>query len=233
MSCGSCQQPGADNWNTDHKDTLSCNRNNCRCGNEEACMYYNRSDGKVGHYNYVAVQGAGDPEDPRYSCMNKAFDFYNDSGMYGDHAIGNLGTYTQAYGESNNKGLYGLVNYDDSKCTEHEFGKRDMCDKCNADDPNFYRDRSGNDKNLVFGLPDYLNGDANFGVGLHANGYGFDVNLQRWLLLVVVIALLWYMKNKGQLPNTVNNVLNKTLLGYSVMNLLIAVAIVYFVTFFF
>jgi hypothetical protein len=196
-------------------------------------MYYNRSDGQAGHYNYVAVQGAGASGDSRYSCMNKAFDYYNDSNMYGDHALGGLGTYAQAYGEANNEGLYGLVNYNDGKCSEHHLGQRDMCDKCDADSPNFYRDRSGNGDDLMFGLPDYIDGDASFGMGLHANGYGFDVSMQRWLLLVVVVALLWYMKGKGQLPGAVSSTLNKTFLGYSVMNLLIAVAVVYFATFFF
>jgi hypothetical protein len=152
--------------------------------------------------------------------------------MYGDHALGGLGTYAESYGEANNNGLYGLVKYDDKNCSEHSIGQRDMCDGCGADSPNFYRDRSGNDE-LVGGLPDYLDGDASFGMGLHANGMGFDVSMQRWLLLVVVVALLWYMKGKGQLPSAVSSTLNKNVFGYSVMNLLIAVAVVYFVTFFF
>ena len=152
--------------------------------------------------------------------------------MYGDHALGGLGTYAQAYGEANNEGLYGLVNYNDKQCSEHEFGKRDMCDKCGTDSPNYYRDRSGNG-DLPFGIPDYIDGDANFGLGLHAGGFGFDIGMQRWLLLVVVVALLWYMKGKGQLPGVVSTTLGKSVFGFTIMNLLIAVAVVYFVTFFF
>lgn len=232
MSCGSCQPY---DFNTDHKGTLSCNRNNCRCGSPEACMYYNRSDQGASHYNYVAVQGAGDPQDPRYRCTYKAYDYYNDKGMYGDHALGGLGTYTQAYGEANQEGLYGLVNY--TGCSQNSIGKRDMCDDCGMDSPDFSRDVSimEGDKGseLPFGLPDYIDGDAEFGMGMHAGGFGFDVNLQRWLLLVVVVALLYYTKQNRMLPSNVTGVLNSTVLGYTVMKLLIAIAAVYAASFFF
>lgn len=225
MSCGGNQQPY--DFNTDHAGTLSCNRNNCRCGNEQACMYYNRSDQGASHYNYVAVQGSGDPQDPRYKCAYKAYDFYNDQGMYADHALGGLGTYAQAYGEANQKGLYGDVNYEG--CSEHEFGKRDMCDSCGKDHPDF----AGKASELPFGLPDYIDGDAQFEVGMHAGGVGFDVNVQRWLLLVVVVALLYWMKGRGMLPGMVTKGLNVDVMGYSVMNMLIAVAVLYFGSFFF
>lgn len=226
MSCGSCRQEPI-GCNTDKEGTLSCNRNNNRCGDETACMYYNRTDGKMAHYNYVAVQGAGDPDDPRYRCAYKAYDYYNDQGMYGDHALGCLGTYSSDYGQANRAGLYGEVDY--SKCNEHGCGKRDMCDDCGKDYPNFAR----HEGKLPFGIPDYLDGDEEVDLGLHLGGYGFDLGMQRWLLLVVVVALLWYMKKEGQLPGMLNQLLSKTFVGYSVMNMLIAVAVIYFVSFFF
>lgn len=234
MSCGSCQQPY--NFNTDHAGTASCNRNNCRCGNEEACMYYNRSDGRAGHYNYTAVQGAGDPDDPRYGCSSKAYDYYNATEMYGDHALGGLGTYAQAYGEANQEGLYGHVKYNDSKCSEHKYGQRDMCDGCGSDHPDFSRGAemsNGDGGELPFGIPDYLDGDANFEMGMHANGLGFDFNMQRWLLLVVVVTLLWYMKGSRQLPSGITRTLSTRFMGFSVMNGLVAVAVVYAAAFFF
>lgn len=241
MSCGSgnCEIPY--NFNTDHPGVLSCNRNNCRCGGDGTgvCMYYNRPDGAKAHYNYFAVQGSGDPNDPKYRCTNKAFDFYNDEGMYGDHALGGLGTYTQAYGEHNQSGLYGTVKYDDKNCSEHPIGQLDMCDECDKDHPDFY---SGShlgccgDKDEVDGLmsiPDLIDGDQDFDLGLTLGDYYFGVEMQRWLLLVVVVAMLWWMRSRRMLPRTLSSALGTRVLGFTVMNGLIALAVLYFGAFFF
>lgn len=74
-------------FTTDPSDVASCDRNNCRCGDSQNCMYYN-SPGASGksHYNYVAVQGTGDPSSPYYSCANRAADHFNEEQMYADHA---------------------------------------------------------------------------------------------------------------------------------------------------
>ena len=100
--------------NTDFPDVLPCNRNNCRCGNDNNCMYYNGSQN--GHYNYVAVQGTGDKESPFYKCPSVAYDTFNKEGVYDDQVLGggpgepHLGAYNDLdpYGGVNDpKGWYG------------------------------------------------------------------------------------------------------------------------------
>jgi hypothetical protein len=85
-------------------------------------MYYNSAGPGQSHYNYVAVQGAGEPSDPAYRCASKAYDYFNARYMYGDHAVGGLGTYAELAGANTQAGT---VNYVD----ESAYGKRDMCDK--------------------------------------------------------------------------------------------------------
>ena len=119
-------------FHTDPADVAPCNRNNCRCGDNQNCMYYNSAGPGQSHYNYVAVQGAGAPESPLYRCNYKAYDYYNDADMYDDHAIGCLGGYNET-----NEGLHGQVDFDDANCSECLYGKRDMCDDCHMDKPDF------------------------------------------------------------------------------------------------
>jgi hypothetical protein len=93
---------------TDRPEVLPFNRNNCRGGSDENCMYYNEP-GKA-HYNYTAIQGTGDHDSSYYKSNFVAQDTYNDEQLYEDHAIGTLGGYndTHAYGDINNKkGFYG------------------------------------------------------------------------------------------------------------------------------
>lgn len=95
---------------TDPEGVLPFNRNNCRGGDEENCMYYNSNDGA--HFNYTAVQGTGDPQSPYASCSNMAMNTFNDKQVYGDAAIGGLGGYENSdpYGEINEqKGFYGQM----------------------------------------------------------------------------------------------------------------------------
>ena len=97
--------------NTDRPEVLPCNRNNCRCGNDKNCMYYNNPD--AAHYNYTAVHGTGDNQSPHYQCRNAAYDKFNEEGVYGDHAINGLGGYNDMhpYGEIDKpKGWYGPVD---------------------------------------------------------------------------------------------------------------------------
>jgi hypothetical protein len=98
--------------NTDNADTLPCNRNNCKCGNDNNCMYYNGSQN--GHYNYVAVQGTGDRDSPHYKCPSAAYDSFNREGVYDDQVLNagdvQLGAYNDLdpYGGVNDpKGWYG------------------------------------------------------------------------------------------------------------------------------
>ena len=96
---------------TDNPDVLPCNRNNCRCGDSENCMYYNSPD--YSHYNYVAVQGTGDPESPFYKCNYLAYDTFNQEQLYGDHAINGLGGYNDTHpygGVDDPKGWYGPMD---------------------------------------------------------------------------------------------------------------------------
>lgn len=109
-------------FNTDFPDVAPCNRNNCRCGDNTNCMYYNSAGPGQSHYNYVAVQGAGAPTDPAYRCASKAYDYFNAYHMYGDHARGGLGSYSEVEGKAQQAGT---VNFAD----ETQYGKRDMCDK--------------------------------------------------------------------------------------------------------
>lgn len=97
--------------NTDRPEVLPCNRNNCRCGNDENCMYYNNADNA--HYNYTAVHGTGDSSSPFYRCTTMAQDSLNQEMVYGDHAINGLGGYNNMspYGEVNDpKGWYGPMD---------------------------------------------------------------------------------------------------------------------------
>lgn len=128
MSC-------AADFHTDFPNVAPMNRNNCRGGDTSNCMYYNSAGPGQSHYNYVAVQGAGAPDSPLYKCASKASDYYNENNMYGDHALGGLGTYVEDYGEQN---LAGQVEFRDEECSECVYGKRDMCDKCHLDQPDFY-----------------------------------------------------------------------------------------------
>lgn len=200
MSCSSCQIPY--DFNTDYPQVPSCDRNNCRCSSSKNCMYYN--DGVKSHSNYVAVQGTGSVENAEYSCMNKAFDYYNDQNMYADHALGGLGAYGTEAGDQ-----YGPVDY--SGCNEHSIGQRDMCDTCGLDEPDFY----GNDTGAFPG--DQLYQDVNLGVQLGPYGVGVDV--QQWVLIIGAIMLLKYMNSKGLLPKFLKDILNTTVMGYSMLDL--------------
>lgn len=86
-------------------DLTPCDRNSCRCGSSQNCMYYN--DNEYGHHHYVAAQGTA-----MSNCAGKSYDKFNDTGVYGDHAIGNLGGANQLdpYGDINpGLGEYGQV----------------------------------------------------------------------------------------------------------------------------
>lgn len=169
-------------------------------------MYYN--DGVKSHYNYVAVQGTGSIENPEYSCANKSYDYLNEHNMYGDHALGGLGAYGTEDGEQ-----YGLVNYNDHACSEYGIGQRDMCDHCDLDQPNFYGDEAG----IMTGMADALYDDVN--VGLKVGQYGLGVEVQRWLLWLGIIALLWFMNKNGLLPKFLKDILNTQVMGYSLLSL--------------
>lgn len=80
-------------FHTDSPSVPSCDRNNCRCGDNTNCMYYNSAGPGQAHYNYVAVQGAGDPQSPYYGCMRKSMDIFNAERLYGDHAGAVVGGY--------------------------------------------------------------------------------------------------------------------------------------------
>lgn len=198
MSCSSCQIPY--DFNTDHPSVPSCDRNNCRCGSSKNCMYYN--DGVKSHYNYVAVQGTGSIENPEYSCTNKAYDYYNANDMYADHALGGLGAYGTEDGEQ-----YETVDY--NGCSECSIGKRDMCDTCDYDQPNFYGDESG----CVADHPLYDEVE----MGVQLGGYGLGVDVQKWLLYVGVIALLWYTNKNNMLPKFLKDILNTKVMGYTLL----------------
>lgn len=205
MSCQSCQIPT--DFHTDHPSVPSCDRNNCRCGSSRNCMYYN--DGDKSHYNYVAVQGAGSMENPQYSCTNKAYDYYNATDMYGDHALGGLGAYGTEDGD-----IHGEVNYNDSKCSEYGIGQRDMCDSCDLDQPDFY----GNEEHAMHVGPEHpLYQDVN--VGFNVAGYGLGVEVQRWLLWLGIIGLLYLLNQRGMLPKFARDILSTRVLSTNLLML--------------
>lgn len=168
-------------------------------------MYYN--DGDKSHYNYVAVQGSGSVENPEYSRANKAYDYYNNAGYYEDHAIGNLGAYGTEDGE-----IHGSVNYNDSKCSEYGIGKRDMTDKCDLDQPDFYGNENGA---FPVGPGHPLYNDVN--IGLNVGGYGFGVEVQRWLLCLGIMAMLYFLNKRGMLPRFAKDILNTKLFGTNLL----------------
>lgn len=88
---------------TDLPEVLPFNRNNCRGGNQENCMYYNTADGA--HYNYTAVQGTGDQQSSYYAPNNVAFDIFNAEHSYADHAMGAMGGY-------NDQDVHGSIDFD-------------------------------------------------------------------------------------------------------------------------
>ena len=187
-------------------------------------MYYN--DGDKSHYNYVAVQGAGDPEDPRYRCTYKSYDYYNDNEMYGDHALGGMGTKNDVYG--NFGGDAGKVHFNDRKCSEFPIGQRDMCDECDMDQPDFYRDTA-----VPLEMPgqEFLEND--FDLGLRVGDYYLGVEMQRWLLLAALVAMLWYTNKRGMLPKVVGDALKRKVAGFTVMNIVVGVVLLYLARFFF
>jgi len=205
MSCQSCQVPY--DFNTDFPEVPSCDRNNCRCGSSKNCMYYN--DGVKSHYNYVAVQGTGSIENAEYSCANKAFDYLNNAGLYGDHALGGLGAYGTEDGD-----LYGTVDYNNSNCSEHGIGKRDMCDKCELDQPDFYGEEDG-----AFPLPPNHPLAKELSVGFNVAGYGFDVEVQRWLLWLGIIGLVYFMNKNSMLPRFLKDIVDTRVFGTNILML--------------
>ncbi len=108
-------------FQTDPSHVAPCNRNNCRCGDDNNCMYYNSAGPGQGHYNVTAVQGAGSPDSAAYQCSSKAYDYYNARTMYADHALSGMGTYAEEQGANQQAGSVDFRN--------EQHGKRDMCDK--------------------------------------------------------------------------------------------------------
>lgn len=205
---------------TDMPGTPSCDMNNCRCGSSKNCMYYN--DGVKGHYNYVAVQGEGSVENPEYRCANKAADYYNAMGMYGDHARGGLGAY-------NDENTNGEVDYSN----ECALGKRDMCSnqsskqRCPLDNPDFYG--YTDDKMLVD--PESLYDDVD--VGFNVGGYGLNIELRRWLLIFVFLAVLYQADKRNMLPTMVSGLINTKVMGHTALMMVGYVVLAYLVFRFF
>lgn len=111
------------NFMTDPSNIPSMNRNNCRGGDSDNCMYYNSAGPGQSHYNYFAVQGEGDPSSKDYSCASKAFDYYNAQNYYGnDQTKNSISGYVEDYGEMN---LAGPVSF--KGCA---FGDRNLCKGC-------------------------------------------------------------------------------------------------------
>lgn len=167
MSCGA-------DFHTDCPDVPPCNRNNCRCGDEKNCMYYNSAGPGQSHYNWAAVQGAGHPGDARYKCHTKAFDHLNAAGYYGDHALGGMGSYSETTGFADKAGS---VCYNDRKCSEYQYGQRDMCDDCHLDKPNFAAGGV---------MPRLFDGAASF----------LGIDKQYWLLIAAVAAFWAWKQGK-------------------------------------
>lgn len=213
MSCQSQQQlQQYDNMITDDPSVPSCDRNNCRCGSSQNCMYYN--DGIKSHYNYTAVQGTGSIENSEYSCVNKAFDHYNKHNMYDDHALGGLGTYGTEDGD-----IHGQVNYDDQNCSEFNIGQRDMCDKCDLDQPDFcgHQNEEGRIAKLFGQGEDILFDEVD--VGFNVGKYNIGVEVQRWLLWIAIIALLSVLNKRGMLPKFAKDILNTKVAGMSLLRI--------------
>ena len=188
--------------NTDNPEVLSCNRNNCRCGNDKNCMYYNDSDSA--HYNYTAVQGTGDKQSPYYKCPSMAFDAFNQEEVYGDHAINGLGGYNDLHPYdkvTDPKGWYGPapLSYPNKPTCgghtnpgantapdNHEYDKWDKYHKYHA----YHKvDNTGKPKLHVDGPQVTLAYDS------------MQMNLTFWFMIAAAGVGLWYLRNTGALTN--------------------------------
>ena len=181
-------------FHTDRPEVAPCDRNNCRCGDNTNCMYYNSAGPGQSHYNYTAVQGAGDPSSPMYRCSSKAMDYYNRGEMYGDHAMGGMGGYNEEQGAS----LQGTINFNDKACSEHSIGKRDMCDQCHVDRPSYVHRRGLMDRGMqstVLGLPLWV-WLAIAAVGMFAAARAGKLNLsdrKTQIFIAVAFAVVWLL----------------------------------------
>jgi len=139
--------------------------------------------------------------------QDKAFYCLNDQNYYGDHALGGLGAYGTEDGD-----LYGTVNYNDSKCSEYGIGQLDMCDSCDLDQPHFYGNEDGAWP-VGPGHPLY----KEVGVGLNIGKYGFGVEVQRWLLWLGIMGLLYFLNKRGMLPKFAKDILNTRVFGTNLL----------------
>lgn len=179
---------------TDPENVLPFNRNNCRGGSEENCMYYNEDDGA--HYNYTSVQGTGDPQSPYYRCHNMAMDTYNQEQLYGDHAIGGLGGYnaTDPYGEVNNrKGFYGGM--------DESYPAKPTCSgyvNTNAVPDDGQQDYDWWDRYHKYHHGHMVDSSMPMGIGV-----SYYDNAKYWILMAFLAVVLYYYRNKlGGTRNT-------------------------------
>ena len=194
--------------NTDNPNVLPCDRNNCRCGNDQNCMYYNNAEN--GHYNYVAINGSGDKNSPYYSCPSGAYDVFNQEHVYEDGGLGGingepqLGAYNDMgeYGgvDVDKKGWYGpapLSYVDKPTCSGYP-NKAKMTPE--AENHEGHYDKW--DKYHKYHQMQLVNNTA------PQQTYGFGpqhgaLNLTPWAILSAVFAVLYYMHKTGKVTNQV------------------------------
>lgn len=190
--------------NTDNPEVLPCNRNNCRCGNDSNCMYYNNPEN--GHHNYVSVHGTGDRSSEYYKCPNLAYDTYNQDEVYGDHAINGLGGYNDLHPYDkihDPKGWYGPapLSYPD----------KPTC--CGAGNPNAVEGPDNHEYDCWDKYHKYHAyhkvRNVDDGLTLDVDGpqvtIGYDsmkLNLTYWMMLAALGAGLWYARNNNILTNS-------------------------------
>ena len=199
------------NFNTDKPDVLPCNRNNCRCGNDENCMYYNNPDN--GHYNYFAVNGAGDKNSPFYQCPSVAYDGFNQEHVYDDQTLavdgGELGAYNDLspYGGVNDpKGFYGpaAVSYMDKPSCSNNPNKGQMSPQAMDRDADYdkwdryhkYHQMQLKDNTVQGNMPP-AHPQQSFLPPIMVG----NMNITPWLVLLAAEGAVFYMQRSGRISN--------------------------------
>jgi hypothetical protein len=200
------------NFNTDNPDVLPCNRNNCRCGNDENCMYYNNAEN--GHYNYFAVNGAGDKNSPFYQCPSVQYDVFNQEHVYDDKTLnidnGELGAYNDLtpYGNIDNlKGFYGPapISYMDKPTCSNHPNKAQMTPQAMDRDADYdkwdryhkYHQMQLKDNTAQANMPP---APVQHGSFLPPIMVG-QMNITPWLALFAAGGGVWYLQKSGRLSN--------------------------------
>ena len=195
---------------TDNPNVLPCDRNNCRCGDNNNCMYYNSPNN--GFYNYNAVQGSGDKMSPYYSCPSVAYDVFNQEDIYADGGLGGtngepqLGAYNdmREYGGINGpRDTYGSapISYPDKPTCSNHPNKAMMTPEAenrDADYDKWDRYHRYHQMQLMDNTAQHPHSDSMFPRVMSGK-----VNLTPWILLLAIGLTIYYLHKTGKMSTQV------------------------------